>query len=357
MNIANIDVTRVITHEVVRTSQMNERPPVLSDELVELDERGKELVGKRLITTLASGSHCVDVTVEDATQGTPFNYASAMLDLPDPDFVQRSQQLATSLSLAQTAGPIRSGSAIFVQGTCNVETLHCRFMSIIKADSDQGFYRQVGERRITLRYVHDMLLSESQRLIKVAFILEEMRPSLPSDRAEHRSPEDFSVKIFDHMMQNSGDRDAAMYFYQTFMRCRLADSASRKTKQFYEVARVFISEMEVTQAEKVEFHGDLVAYMRSNRAILEPRAFAQDVLPEANQDSFVGACRDSGITEAFTKDVQLVRSKLRRQSYKFTSNVTIYAPSETFRDSVRILEQSDDGWTNVKIRGSIESMP
>lgn len=354
MNITNVDITRVIAHEVVRASQIAERPPVLSDDLVVLDDRGKALVGRRLVDTVASGSHCVDVTVDDAGVGSPFDKATAMLDSDDVGFVANSKHLAGSLSTAQTAGPIKSGSAIFVQGTCSADGTPSRFVAIIKADSDQGLYKRVDGESITLTYVSDMLLGESQRLIKIAFFIEEGRDG---DAPGARQPEDFSVKVFDHLMQTSGDGEAAAYFYSTFLKCKLSHNAARQTKQFYEVVRSFIEEMPVSQAERVAYHGDLISYFRQNRATLEPRTFAQDVLPQDHQDAFVRKCREQGITQAFSKELDLVKGKLRRQSVKFSSNVTLYAPSEVFRDAVQITGTSEDGWTELKIRGSIEAMP
>jgi len=74
-------------------------------------------------------------------------------------------------------------------------------------------------------------------------------------------------------MQTSGDGEAAAYFYSTFLKCQLAHNASRQTKQFYEVVSEFIGHMDVPQAEKVELRGDLIAYLRGNRATLEPTYF------------------------------------------------------------------------------------
>ena len=54
---------------------------MLSDELVVLDEPGKKLVARRLVDTVASGSHCVDVDVDDSTVGSPFDKATGMLIL------------------------------------------------------------------------------------------------------------------------------------------------------------------------------------------------------------------------------------------------------------------------------------
>jgi hypothetical protein len=355
MNITNIDITRVIAHEVVRASQIAVRPPILSDDLVVLDEKGKSLVGRRLVDTVASGSHCVDVTVDDGSAGSPFDKATAMLDADNDGFVANSKHLANSLSTSQTAGPIKSGSAMFVEGTCLADGGASRFLAIIKADSDQALYKRVNGESITLTYVSDMLLGESQRLIKIAFLIEEA--AREGDPAVGRQPEDFSVKVFDHLMQTSGDGDAAAYFYSTFLKCKLSHNAARQTKQFYEVVRSFIEEMPVSQAERIEYQGDLISYVRQNQATLEPRTFAQAVLPQDQQDSFVRKCREAGITQAFSKDLALVKGKLRRQSVKFSSNVTLYAPSEVFRDAVKITGTSEDGWTELKIRGSVESIP
>lgn len=354
MNITNIDIIRVIAHEVVRAAQIIERPPVLSDELVVLDDRGKSLVGKRLVDTVASGSHCVDVTVEDGSLGSPFDKATEMLDANDNEFITSSKLLAGSLSSSQTAGPIKSGSAMFVQGTCSADGKASRFLAIIKADSDQALYKRVNGESITLTYVSDMLLGESQRLIKIAFFIEDAERD--DDTSTGRRPEDFSVKVFDHLMQSSGNGDAAAYFYSTFLKCKLSHNAARQTKQFYEMASSFIDDMPISQAERVEYHGDLISYFRQNIETIEPRTFAQAVLPANQQDAFLRKCREHGVTQAFSKELNLLKGKLRRQSVKFSSNVTLYAPSDVFRDSVKIIGTSEDGWTELKIFGSIELM-
>lgn len=355
MNIANVNIARVIAHEVVRASQIQERPPVLSDDLVTLDDKGKSLVTRRLVDTVASGSHCVDVTVDDSSAGSPFDKASRMLDVNDDDFVLNSKQLAGTLSTSQTAGPIKGGSAIFVQGTCVADGRQSRFIAIIKADSDQALYKRVTGESITLTYVNDMLLGESQRLIKIAFFIEDERHA--GEPPPNRHPDDFSVKVFDHLMQGSGNGDAAAYFYSTFLKCKLAHNAARQTKNFLEVTRSFIDQLPISQADRVAYHGDLISYLRQNCATLEPRTFAQHVLPQEQQDAFIRVCRDAGITGAFSKDVALVKGKLRRQSVKFSSNVTLYAPSDIFREAIIITGTAEDGWTDIRIRGTVEAMP
>ena len=68
MMLHNVEITRLITHEIDRASHMASRPPVLSDKLEKLGEKGKHLLERRIVNTLASGSHCVDVVSEDDSE-------------------------------------------------------------------------------------------------------------------------------------------------------------------------------------------------------------------------------------------------------------------------------------------------
>ncbi|MFA6930006.1 MAG: nucleoid-associated protein [Lentisphaeria bacterium] len=355
MNITDVKIDRIIVHEALRASEIDLRTPILSNYLVVLDDQGKALVGKRLVNTVSSGSQCVDVSVDDGGKGSPFDIATEMLDNDEKGFIDNSKKLAYELSRAQTAGPIKAGSAIFIQGSCFADAKQSRFLAIIKADSDQAFQKHYMGDSVTLTYVSDMLLGESQRLIKIAFIIEithsDINPNNP------KQIDDFTIKVFDHLMHSSGNGNAATYFYSTFLRCKLAQNASWQTKLFYEVTKSFIETMPVLPEDRITYYGDVISYLRQNRSTIDPRTFALDVLPYTQQDAFIHKCMEANINQAFTKDTRLIIGKLRRQSVRFSSNVTLYAPSEVFRDAVKITGTSEDDWTELKIRGSIEKMP
>lgn len=350
MNINNIKINRVIAHEVVRAKELEQRAPVESESIIKLDSKGNELVSKRLVDTLSNGSHCVEVTVDDEGVNTPFDYVSSMLDSTDEGFIESSKHLSKELSRAQTIGSIKAGSAIFIQGTCLVDDGEVRFVAIIKADSDQALQKQIREEGITLVYINDMVLGQSQRLFKIAFFVEVEK----AESGLNRRSEDFEIKIFDHMMQNSGSGDAASYFYSSFLKCKLSHNASRQTKEFYEVTRSFIDALPIEQSEKVELKGDVISYLRSNKEIISPREFAKDVLPVDQQDKFINLCNEKKIGQSISKDLSLLKGKLRRQSVKFVSGVTLYASPDIFKESVKVGDFLD-GWTDIKIKGKVES--
>lgn len=352
MNISNIVATRVITHEVIRAQELENRAPVLSDVLIFLDASGNGLIAKRLTDTLSTGSHCVEVTVEDASNGSPFCCASSMLDATDEKFISHSKHLAKALSQAQTSGSIKAGSAVFIQGSCIADGQSARFITIIKADSDQALQKKINGENITLTFVNDMILGQSQKLFKIAFFVEQEQQKTGGTC---RSTDDFEIQVFDHMMNNSGNGAPATYFYSAFLKCKQAENAPRQTKKFYEETKRFIEIMQIDAGEKIALNGDLVSYMRGNRTILEPSEFAREFLPEEQQDKFVNHCRKSDITGAVTKDLTLLKGKMRRQSVKFSSNVTLYATPDVFKESVKVGD-FNNGWTEIKILGKPENI-
>ena len=65
-------IERVIAHEVIRTSELSIKNPTYSNVLVNLNEQIKNLLINRIITVVAPGIDCVDLTVDDVSQGRPF---------------------------------------------------------------------------------------------------------------------------------------------------------------------------------------------------------------------------------------------------------------------------------------------
>ncbi len=356
MSISNINIEKIIAHEVIRASELNTKTPIYNNSLINLNESGKELVIDRIIDIISPGSHCIDLVAGNLNQGGPFNIITNMLDYDIPVFIRASQGLAKSLSQSQTAGSIKAGSAIFIKGNAYDNGIHSRFIAIIKADSDKGLSREIDNNQITLKYVNDILLGDSSRLIKIALFIENNPPNQPINLGQIRNTDDFTIKVYDHLMQNSTAGNASQYFYSTFLKCKIAENAARKTMEFYEITREFINNMDIEQDQKVEYYYDLISYLRSNdSSIIEPATFARGFLPDVQQDNFLEQCERSGLTGSISKDTRLIKGKLGRQSLKFTSKVTIIAPPEVFNSAVQVTGPAgEDGWTTIKIKGEIE---
>lgn len=357
MSIINMRIQRVIAHEVVRASELNTRNPIYSNILISLDNQSLNLLIDRIMAVISQGSHCVDLTVEDTAPGRSFNIISNMLDFNDTEFITNSRNLAAQLSNAQTSGSIKSGSAIFIQGTLYDDGTESRFIAIIKADYDRGLMERIENNEVMLEYINNIILGDSTRLMKLALFIEINR-NHTTGQNQVRNTDDFSIKVFDHLMQNSTNGNASLYFYSTFLGCRIADNSSSKTKKFYEITRNFINSINTGNEDKLELYGHLISYLSDNSTIINPREFSIDYFPEDQQDSFLRECKEQGIAESFSKNTQLIKGKLRRESIRFTSNITIIALPEELHNSFCIIGPDDEneGWVKVRIRGEIENI-
>ncbi|MDR2034264.1 MAG: nucleoid-associated protein [Helicobacteraceae bacterium] len=349
MSITDIQIERLIAHEAPKAC--DSRTPVRSDSLITLDTEGRRLMSERLNEALALGSHCVDVTVSDNTVECSFNLIASMLNATGDDFIERSKTLADRLTSAQRQGSIKAGVAIFIQGECiNDNEDPTRFITVIKAETDRGFRQNVTGDGITLDLIDNMLMSSSQRLLKIGFFVEETKRLIK----EQHYPDDFSIKVYDHAMQKSVSGNAATYFCVSFLGCRPAENAKRKTKEFFEMTLEIVrSWTDMDSITKVNTRSNLTAYMRSNETIINPIEFARNYIPQSHQDRYIQECRDKNIAESITKDVSLIKARIKKTSIKFSSQVTIVAPPDIFSDSVHI-DAVEQEWTMVRIRGIAE---
>jgi hypothetical protein len=164
------------------------------------------------------------------------------------------------------------------------------------------------------------------------------------------------MHVFDHLMKTSGVGEAAIYFYRTFLKCSIARSAARTTRSFFEKAQEFIRSLPMERADQMALQSDTISFLRGNTDIVSPSEFATSLLPPVHQDAFLRMCREHQIDESFSKDLSLLKGRLRKQSVHFSSQVTITAPPEVFRESVKIIDSDEAGWTHIKVRGEIDKL-
>ncbi|MDO8969211.1 MAG: nucleoid-associated protein, partial [Saprospiraceae bacterium] len=202
--------------------------------------------------------------------------------------------------------------------------------------------------------ISDMVLGAQQRLYKIGCFVETKSPA-PDSKGDVRSKDDFAAIVYDHQMSNTGDNNAARYFYGTFLGCRLADNSQRLTRVFYEETSKHIDESKLTTQKRVELKNDLVSYLKSQDNVVNPRTFAERYLPKSLQDSYFSRFKKAGFpARDVSKDNHQIRRKLQVRRMFFSSKVRISAPEENFNEVVQIGE-TKDGWTTVRINGELEA--
>lgn len=352
---ANLRLNRIIVHEVLLAADLDEgRSPQQSDLFLELDPNGESLLAKRLTDALGSDSHSVELTVDVDREGSTFDLISKLPDAKDDDFICISKELALLLTKAQNAGTIKSGICVVLAGTMgSTSNLH-RFVAVLKAESDAGFVKEITEKAVVLKYINDMVLGAQQRLYKIGCFVE-TKPPTPGENGDVRSTDDFVVVVYDHQMSNTGDSNAARYFYGTFLGCRLADNSQRLTRVFYEETSKHIDEAKLTTQIRVELKNHLVSYLKSQENLINARTFADRYLPESIHDTYFARIKKAGFPgRDVSKDNHQIRRKLQVRRIFFSSKVRISAPEENFCEVVQIGE-TKEGWITVKIKGELEA--
>lgn len=352
---ANIQLKRIIVHEVLLAADLDGgKNPQQSDLFLDLDPKGESLLAKRLTDSLGSDSHSIELTVDVDREGSTFDLITKLPDATDANFISISKELALLLTKAQNAGTIKAGICVVLAGTMGSNSSPSRFVAILKAESDAGFVKESTKKAVVLKYISDMVLGAQQRLYKIGCFIETKSPAAGSN-GEVRLKDDFEVIVYDHQMSNTGDNNAARYFYGTFLGCRLADNSQRLTRVFYEETSKHINESKLTTHKRVELKNHLVSYLKSQDNTINPRTFADRYLPRPLHDSYFSRCQKAGFpARDVSKDNHQIRRKLQVRRMFFSSKVRISAPEENFNEVVQILE-SRDGWTTVKINGELEA--
>lgn len=352
---ANLKLNRIIVHEVLLASDLDAgKEPQQSDLLLELDTKGETLICKRLTDSMGSASHSVEVTVNVDQENSAFDLITKLLDVKEKEFLRITKELALQLSRAQSAGTIKPGICVVLEGTMGSNASPSRFVAVLKAESDAGFVKQKTKKAVLLKYINEMVLGAQQRLYKIGCFIEKQRPA--DGHADGvRSKADFEAIVYDHQMSNTGDNNAARYFYSAFLGCRLAENAQRLTKIFYTATSEHIDAAKLPAAKRVEFKNHLVSYLKSQEAQVSPRTFAERFLPSEMQADYLERLKRAGFPPRdVMKDNKLIKHRLQVRRMLFSSKVRISGPGDSFPELVKIMG-SKDGWTTVQISGELEN--
>jgi nucleoid-associated protein YejK len=351
----NLKLNRIIVHEVLLASDLEgERKPSYSDDFIELDPKGSQLLNKRLIDSLGSESHSVELNVELDKEGSTFDVLTKLLESNDDDFVNLSKDLASRLTNAQNSGTIKAGIAVVVDGTIGKNSRLTRFVAVLKAESDSAFIKEKTAKGLLLKFISEMVLGAQQRLYKIGCFVETKRP-VSSDGDGVRSKGDFEVIVYDHQMSNAGDNNAARYFYGTFLGCRLADNAPRLTRIFYDQTTEFINNLHLPAEKRIETRQHLVSYLKSQDKHFSVKEFAERYLPTDLHSPYYQQLKKIQFpTRNISKDIQPIRRCLQVRRMMFTSKVRISAPEDGFNELVKIINENSE-FTTVQISGSLEA--
>lgn len=151
---------------------------------------------------------------------------------------------------------------------------------------------------------------------------------------------------------------AALYFYASFLGLKPAENSAKLCRDFYEMTREFTDDMSTDDSEKVTFRGHLASYLRSEKEQISAREFPETYLPRHHRRAYLNKMKSSKFPDiTVRRDIRLIKTRLKKQSLKFTSKIVIVGSDDALQKSVifgNIVHENDEDWTELKIKGKLE---
>lgn len=341
----------VIVHRIHPKSLSKELiAPTTSNKLVRLPQAALDTLQKRIQHALGNKSHGIEMSIATTDADSFFQISSGMVHATENDFVDASKALALSLSKAQLNTNAPGGMLAVIRGRVGEQALP--FIAVIKAEPQDGFRADVNNGQVNVEYISDILLTDTQRLYKIGFLVEVTSELAGKDE---RSVGAFRAFLFDHLMTATETRSAAAYFYSGFLGMSIQASSKKLTQDFFEFTRTFIDTAPISQDSKLDLHEALRTELKSQDATISVAAFATKHMPNIIRSEYSSFMTAKGFPEnAVSKDTGYIQTKLkRRRKYVFTNGVWLVTPPGEAKDMIEI-DTANDGETIVRIKGGLE---
>lgn len=354
----NFSAQRVVLHEVFRRTEKDAViDPDYNDELEKLEPEALDALHDRVIRAMAHKTKSVPMAITDKNADSMIRYARKMVDADEHNFIEKSKEVALKLANKQTSKKWPGGVVVTISGTYGVPAR--RLVCIIKAEVDSGFTRSKDGADKKLQYLKSLMLTAQTKLYKVGMFIEREKIE------DEVSPENgWDAYIYDDALSSSNRDDAAAYFYGNFLGLGFPQTSARQTRQFHELTKKFIQQMNVDEEEKIGLHNALVAYLKVDQsptvgiASFADAYFADDDIKQAYSDHMT----NSGFSAMpVKKDISDIQMRLKFRKITFRSAIKITGPAEEIDKLVQFevvdgeasQENPNPKWTQVLIKDRI----
>lgn len=353
----NLNIGRIALHQIFeRDENRSVVPPRFNSRLSVLNDAGILALKNRVTSALGSNAASIQMNIVKADATSCFQNMAQMIFLDNAGFLEKSKWVAAKLADCQSTRKIPGGIVVTLDGT--VGPTSNKFIAVIKAESHEGFaLNSSNQDSLELLFMNELLLTPQQKLYKIGIFIEK---NPIEDGSVLRIPDEFTTFVYDQNMNRAETKSAALYFYEAFLGCTIHASNKKLTRDFYSNTKEFIGSLAKPDEEKVDLFNALYDYLKVSRdPAISVSSFAERYFTPEIADTYSNFMRSKSFpANTIHKDTDLIKNSLRRRKIKFTSSVTITAPSDRFAQVVQIMspqEGQEENTTLVKIAGKIEA--
>ena len=351
IDLANLRINRIIVHQIYKRGDDKELiPPKISRAFTKLDVSGQATLQDRIVGAIGKDLSSIEMFLNEVGPDSVYEICNEIIEADDNSFMDGSSKLAEKLAVSQLYRNIPGGTLVVFTGLVGSDNKD--YVGIIKAELHSGFNLQEKSNSLLLQFLAELLLTPQQKLYKIALLINNSK----TDQAKLRSPGDFTVLVYDHLIKNNNAGEAAQYFYESFLGCGFSPTAKMLTSDFYRFTKEFIDTLDIEGEDKVDMNTYLYTYLKGDQnKVIRVAEYAKNYLPIELRDPYQQFMTKKDFpTNAVPKDLAYLKSKLRRRQLKFTSDVKINAPMDNFGELVKIRER-EEGRTIIAIEGHVES--
>ncbi len=335
----------IILHNVHKPNENGAVDPTLSGALTNLDTKGLAKLEERISSVLGSKTSSLEMDVADKSATSCFQLSKMLIQATPQDFVKHSGDIAKLHTKIHSSKQWPDGTLVIISGTTGPHNQRC--LIIIKAEQQAGFTETLHNGQILMAYLENLILTPQSKLYKIGVFVESIqKPSGPVG--------ELLAHVFDSNIKANDDRSAARYFYSNFLGLKIPNNSSQRTRDFFELTTNFISTLDVSDDQKLDYKQALFTYLKVEKIdTIETQEFGKKYFVTEIDDEYAHFMRAKGFPEtAIAKDTKLINGHLARRKLSFNNDIKITAPSTGFSDLVKIVK-IEEAHTLIRVKGHL----
>lgn len=302
----------------------------LSNAQSPLDDDLRGYFKERIVDSLKLAAFPVRAK-EERSSPTP-ELVHLYLTDPTSDFVALSQEMAKHLFAAQRR--VRSSPGLLVVVAGRVDSGPA--MVLLKLQKQQGLNLErtgpKGAETYNLDHLRRLMLTDETRVYKIALF--------EGDGVVH--PDDVHGEVSDKQRYSSPEKRMAAFFLDDFLGCEVRDDPTQMTNSYYVSGEKYLNEKVTAPEKQARYHRAFIADLASQADSVAPIRFADEHLDKEDREAFLNVLKAEGVpTTQFSKDTELIKSRLQEEEYVFTGGIRVRGTQEALAEHADISEGKD----------------
>ncbi len=342
--LGNFSIDELIIHDVSANDgivPIDKGVTLTEAPVPDLDSTRRNFFSERISRSLGSRAFSV---VRDPNQSSkvPEHVAEILAD--SANLVPASQGIAKQLYVVQNKVN-NAGLLTVIVGNVN----GARCVSVLKLQRHRAMQMQLVDvpekgKAFSAAILGDLTLTDDTRVFKASLF-----------QADPPVATSVVGRISDEQRGYDPRTAVADFFLCKFLGCKLAKDPELETKAFYEGSRSYFNTLQDPEVRR-EYASALTALLRSPGETVRPSEFAEDFLKTEDRQAYLAHLAKHDVADvAFDKDVNLIKSKLRRPSLRTKSGISISGPADAMSDRVR--QEDDENGSYIVIRDVLDELP